>query len=1197
VYIRSSENAVISKNVFDGLDKPYGSFGVSIDDHSSHNWVYKNTISNLNFGVRILYSNDNTVTYNNIDNSVFAVQIVGENSQNNNIKHNTMQYGSYGLYVAGPYNTISYNDIVYNNQEGIRIEYTHHIRVLYNTIVKNNGIGILMQSGSGSHVIRDNTIDDNGRWGIKLGLESDTIITNNIITNHDIGLRFGQALIYNNFISNKINTDTCEGNTFYIEPELGPNIVGGQFIGGNYWNDYPGLDEDGDGFGDIPYDSNGVYDKYPLMEFRLPRISGITHYSSTALSDITVELVDTFHPNIPLQTVTSDTDGHYIFTDVPSGSYYVIGYGPSDEYQEFVEIIIAVDICDLYVDIPILKKMQEIYPANGEIVPEKRPTLRWEANPEAANYYVFIYNAGTSFLIELDQVSTNQYTIKHELVPGEEYDWRVLGYDNEYRWVGNLYSTFRIATPFSGVPVTSSWKENPITLDASITDPDEWSEAITHVVPLNRAWGWPDKQMIDSDKVMMVRFINDADYLYALYKVYWPATLEDDIEGANIALFMGPYGPPWAESDSAWISIEGNTGDRYGWDESSWQIDENDGGTCDMEGSASYDGTYYWFEFRRPLDSGDDFDWSLSQGELIGEPSDDPSEQDNLLVTLWDADISSTYENQIVLQLSENAPYFKAWTDTSPVINGVLDSGEWGDADTMNFQLQIDYYGSGESETHDTKVYVMNDFDNLYYAVELFEEDFDRYDLLMIDFDNENDGRFKDVGENILKFWCDGSGHMDHYSTVSETGYLVVYPDVILGLGTYDGEGTVSHSNPVENEIGDYFFEISFPLDSLDDDHDFSLIYGDMVGFVITYIEWQLGSGTWPADRYSNHEWTPINAFIQIASSNGDFDTDKIFDEVDPEPTIYSNYFTDEGIDGYTDGEIGSRGDQVLEIMDEPFPYGLQIRSTSSTGPDEAEIIIHHRESPMDTIIYLSEGDEVIATSGSSILKVVAGTVEVDYMIDDYLLAHVTIEDGSTLTFKEETNSFFLSETSSSAVVEIYGLEFEIESGQVLSGSAHGLKQQALHILTKLRETSHNKKVNNRLDNAIKDLVKSLKSDLWFDDDHLFPQLGQEVFEKEIDSVTDLMYVIEDMEADTEVKDTCQNLVYILLEADFRLSIIAFDEAGWYEGIPKVDRERGKCWEDLEKAWEALDEESFDEAVNYYMKAWKHAQNAIKHGE
>jgi hypothetical protein len=55
---------------------------------------------------------------------------------------------------------------------------------------------------------------------------------------------------------------------------------------------------------------------------------------------------------------------------------------------------------------------------------------------------------------------------------------------------------------------------------------------------------------------------------------------------------------------------------------------------------------YYWFEFRKPLDSGDRYDWSWTPGESIGEVG-------NLLLIVVDSGLQTHYELDIKLQLAD----------------------------------------------------------------------------------------------------------------------------------------------------------------------------------------------------------------------------------------------------------------------------------------------------------------------------------------------------------------------------------------------------------------------------------------------------------------------------------------------------------------------------------------------------------------
>ena len=62
----------------------------------------------------------------------------------------------------------------------------------------------------------------------------------------------------------------------------------------------------------------------------------------------------------------------------------------------------------------------------------------------------------------------------------------------------------------------------------------------------------------------------------------------------------------------------------------------------------------------------------------------------------------------------------------------------------------------------------------------------------------------------------------------------------------------------------------------------------------------------------------------------GDFDVDGISDEVDTNPSEYSNAFRDLNLGGTTEGIILSRGDQILTIIEEPYPDGVRIIADAS---------------------------------------------------------------------------------------------------------------------------------------------------------------------------------------------------------------------------------------------------------------------------
>ncbi len=110
-------------------------------------------------------------------------------------------------------------------------------------------------------LVRDNRFYDGGfceSRGVSMYLR-DSVFTRNHVVGYDQGmiLYSANALVaYDNYFANEDNiltTSDSPGHRFWVDPRPGPNIVGGPSVGGNFWGDYDGPDQNGDGFGDIPH--------------------------------------------------------------------------------------------------------------------------------------------------------------------------------------------------------------------------------------------------------------------------------------------------------------------------------------------------------------------------------------------------------------------------------------------------------------------------------------------------------------------------------------------------------------------------------------------------------------------------------------------------------------------------------------------------------------------------------------------------------------------------------------------------------------------------------------------------------------------------------------------------------------------------------------------------------------------------------
>jgi parallel beta-helix repeat protein len=262
LFINSSYNS-INNNNFSASDDFDNYVGIKLSNHHKNNTISDNYFySHGLYSIYILNNCTNTTILNNtlrtnwhdivIRNSCHNTTIIGnkiidtgccavisiEHSNNNVIKDNILNPSWYfGISLFNSHNNnIRENTII--DGYGVEFLYSDKNKFFENTIMNSRGMEILHSSNNS---IISNNIMKCSRKGIKIKYNS----TDNLI-------------YHNNFVSNSQNAYDEEVN---IWNDSYPS-------GGNFWDDYNGTDEDGDGIGDTPYMIPGGenQDYYPLMK-------------------------------------------------------------------------------------------------------------------------------------------------------------------------------------------------------------------------------------------------------------------------------------------------------------------------------------------------------------------------------------------------------------------------------------------------------------------------------------------------------------------------------------------------------------------------------------------------------------------------------------------------------------------------------------------------------------------------------------------------------------------------------------------------------------------------------------------------------------------------------------------------------------------------------------------------------------------
>jgi len=351
-------------------------YGILLD-YSSNNMLTNNTANgNYWFGIHLDYSSNNTLT-NNTANGNYWFGIGLDSSSNNNLMNNTANSNNYfGIFMNSSSNNTLANNTMSENFYNFGVyggglsNYTHYIDtsnkvdgkpVYYwvnqsneeippdagfvgivnstNITVKNltltkNGEGMLFAYTNNSRIENVSVLNNN--YGIALCSSNNNTLTNNTVNSNNYrGIHLDSSsdnTIYNNYFHNTDNAGDNGNNTWNTTNTTGPNIVGGPYIGGNYWSDYttkyPNATEiDSSGFWDTPYNITGDSNKdyLPLVAATLEGYVSFPGRGSNNTKWVEDFVVRFFYggSEVRADNVTTNSSGYFTITGINPGTYNV----------------------------------------------------------------------------------------------------------------------------------------------------------------------------------------------------------------------------------------------------------------------------------------------------------------------------------------------------------------------------------------------------------------------------------------------------------------------------------------------------------------------------------------------------------------------------------------------------------------------------------------------------------------------------------------------------------------------------------------------------------------------------------------------------------------------------------------------------------------------------------------------------------
>ena len=305
--------------------------GIVLRTSSGNNVINCKAYNNYNgYGIQLYFSPDNNIINCDSYKNKRGISTSDATSSGSSVTGcNVYDNSEDGIYCSNA--RINFKDCnVYNNIKwGIHLISSSDSNVINCSSYRNGEDGIYLYPSSNRNNIINCTSYYNVKKGISIYSSSNNNITNcSVYSNNGHGIYLGTSsgvnlVHHNNLINNAVNA--YDSNTY------GTNLWDNGSAG-NYWSDYTGVDANGDGIGDTPYNISGKTppnkDRYPLMnpwDAIPPVITAVAAtpkvQNTTAPVNITCAVTDNWNL-VDTVKINITSPGGFTLEETMNGSYW-----------------------------------------------------------------------------------------------------------------------------------------------------------------------------------------------------------------------------------------------------------------------------------------------------------------------------------------------------------------------------------------------------------------------------------------------------------------------------------------------------------------------------------------------------------------------------------------------------------------------------------------------------------------------------------------------------------------------------------------------------------------------------------------------------------------------------------------------------------------------------------------------------------